>query len=222
MADEVEKVGVDNGDGGGANQPDIQDVTHDGAEQDTTHDGAEQGGASTNSNAESTGGAEANSDATGDARKKKDNGKIKFPIADALYRNKDGDVVTAAVKVDDAIKLVAVPKPVFDGDKVNEHGNRIVLYTGWNHRKHDPLKKDDFVDEVDYVLYQAFTFRIRAAVLIEKATTSEKRARHLKKFGNDKQRKEANRLLKMRETLRLYEKTLRDQGIDIDGLDDAD
>ncbi len=219
MADEVEKVTGD----GGANQPDSAE-TQDSA-QNETQDGAEQGSADQGTAEQGT------TDQGTTDPKKKDNGKVNFPIADAQYRNAEGAVVTAATteKVtaedgssSDVAKLLAVPRPIFDeaGEVDETTGKKPVLYAGWNHRKHNPLKKDDFVNEAEFINYQAFTFRIKAAVFMEKAKVAEKRAARLKKFGNEKQRKDVNKALKMREALAKYTKMLEAQGISLDDLDD--
>lgn len=222
MADtDVEKVGVDDGSGyNGGQQPDSTGVETNPAGGDDSTD-VEQ--------ADSTTG-----DATGeqadDKKKKKDNGKVDFPIADAKYRNADGEVVTAATLSPGedgndsaaALKLIAVPRPIFDEDgEVDETtGKKPVLYGGWNHRKHNPLKKDDFVEEAEFVNYQAFTFRIKAAVLMEKAKVAERRAKRLKKFGNQTQRKLVDKIAKMREQLAAFEKRAEAENIDIANLDD--
>ena len=224
MADDVTKVGVDEA-GDGGQQPEV-DNTQDaepgveGAEPgvDPGADGAEPG----------VDGAESADGAEGAEKKKKDNGKVDFPIVDAQYRNEAGEVVSAASEpVANAdgvsvVRLLAVPRPIFDEDAdVNpETGKKPVLYHGWNHRKHNPLKKGDFEDESEFVNYQAFTFRIKAAVFMEKAKVAEKRAARLKKFGSNKQRKDVSRALKMQEQLAKYIKSLEDQGIDISALDD--
>ncbi len=232
---DVEKVA---GDGGG-DQPDTQE-TQDTQDTENTEqnqaacDPATEDGAPVNEAGErpTHGANDDSSDATGDGkRKKKDNGKVDFPIANAQYRNADGAVVTAAtteaVTADDGTssdvtKLLAVPRPIFDeGGEVDETtGKKPVLYAGWNHRKHNPLKKDDFVDEAEFVNFQAFTFRIKAAVFMEKAKVAEKRALRLKRFGNQVHRKLVDKIAKMREQLATFEKLAQDENIDIAGLDD--
>ncbi len=221
MADsDVEKVGVDNADDGGQ-QPETQDGENI----------QEQDNANADLNTELT--AET-AKATGDAGgRKKDNGKVDFPIADAKYRNEAGDVVTAAtteeVTADDGVKtnvakLVAVPRPIFDedGEVDATTGKKPVLFVGWNHRKHNPLKKGDFTDEAEaeFVNYQAFTFRIKAAIFMEKAKVAELRAKRLKKFGNQQQRKTISKILKMQEQLALLTKQAEAENIDISSLDD--
>ena len=227
---DVEKVSVDNTDDGGQ-QPETQDT------QETQGD-AEQGSANAGQNvaeyATAPGGETTSSsggETTSDERKKKDNGKIDFPIADAQYRNEAGEVVTAAtteeVTADDGVKttvakLIAVPRPIFDedGEVDATTGKKPVLFVGWNHRKHNPLKKGDFTDEAEFVNYQAFTFRIKAAIFMEKAKVAEKRAGRLKKFGNQQQRKTISKILKMQEQLALLTKQAEAENIDISSLDD--
>ena len=178
MADEVEKVGADvnagSSGGDGGQQPETIENENKASFDPTTADGAPVN--------------DPGSDATGDAtttkpaRRKKDDDKLDFPIADAQYRNDAGDVVSAAKDVGEGVlKLVAVPRPVWDdaGEVDEKTGKKPVIYAGWNHRKHKPLKKGDFVDEVQFILYNSFTLRIRAAVLLEKASLAEKRANRL-------------------------------------------
>ncbi len=218
---DVEKVGVDNADDGGQ-QPETQDGENI----------QEQDNANADLNTELTAETAETAEATSDAeRKKKDNGKVDFPIADAQYRNEAGEVVTAAtteeVTADDGVKttvakLVAVPRPVFDedGEVDATTGKKPVLFVGWNHRKHNPLKRGDFTDEAEYVNYTAFTFRIKAAIFMEKAKVAELRAKRLKKFGNQQQRKTISRILKMQEQLALLTKQAEAENIDISSLDD--
>ncbi len=240
MASEVEKVGVDNADDGGQ-QPDTQEnagqtdqnQTDAGVEIQTDPAGAEPTSAPAN-----TGGGEATGDDSNEAaggadsgKPRRDNGKIDFPIADAQYRNEAGEVVTAAtteeVTADDGVKtnvakLIAVPRPIFDedGEVDATTGKKPVLFVGWNHRKHNPLKKGDFTDEAEYVNYTAFTFRIKAAIFMEKAKVAELRAARLKKFGNMTQRKTISKILKMQEQLALLTKQAEAENIDISSLDD--
>ncbi len=241
MASEVEKVGVDNtsdesgGDGG--QQPDTvetQESQNDAGGQDVADYATAPGGDETTTGDATGNDAETDPAATGEAgdgkRQKKDNGKVDFPIADAQYRNADGVVVTAST-VGEAVadgetagvkKLLAVPRPIFDedGEVDATTGKKPVLYGGWNHRKHNPLKKGDFVDEAEYVNYTAFTFRIKAAVFMEKAKVAEKRAARLKKFGNQTNRKLVDKIAKMREQLAVFTAQAVAENIDISDLSD--
>lgn len=150
-----------------------------------------------------------------DGKKGRKSTKEDFVVADAKHLNAEGALVSA---INGDGLLIAVPGPVKSGKKGDE--NREVLYAGWNIRKHVPLKKSHFADEVTYILYTAFVCKVKAAVLFASAEQKEARARNLQKFGNEKQRKDANKLIKMRAAMKLLTKQLKDDGVDISGLED--
>jgi len=139
---------------------------------------------------------------------KEEKGRIDFPIKDAKYRDKDGNVVTA-VNADGL--LIAVPQPIKDGDKV--------IYGGFNTRKHKPLKKGVFASIADYMRYQAYVGRIRAAVLVKRAVELEKKAERIAKFGDDATRRKVQKVSKMKEQLALLQKQLKEEGVDISEID---
>lgn len=145
----------------------------------------------------------------GDAKEeKKDTGKVEFPMADAQYKDGDGNVVTA-VNADGV--LIAVPKPIRDAEGK-------VLYKGYNVRKHLPLKKDNFAGIVEYILYQAFVARVRAAILVKSAEDKEKKASRISKFGDDQTRRKVNKLAKMKEAIESLQKQLEEDGVDLDDI----
>lgn len=138
--------------------------------------------------------------------------KEAFAIADAKTTDKDGNMVTA-VNADGL--LTHVPKPIKDpADATN------VLYTGWDVRKHVPLKKNDFVDEVTYIRFQAFRLKVRAAIMLKDAEQKIARADQLSQFGNEAARKKVAKIVAMREALAVLQKSLEDSGVDISSLAD--
>lgn len=148
--------------------------------------------------------------ATGSTAKKdeKEKGRKDFPIKDALYTDADGNNVKA-VNGDDL--LVAVPKPIKD-----DSGK--VIYSGFNPRKHLPLKKSDFASMTSYIRYQAYISRIKAQALVKSAEEKEKKANRIEKFGDEATRKKAQRVARMRENLKKLEEGLVAEGIDISEL----
>ena len=193
---------------------DVSKVTGDGGQQpDTaTRENQPEGESATVATVATD--EESNSEANDD--KKQENKKVDFPVADTLYEDADKNVVSA---VNGEGLLIAVPRPIF-GKPETEGGERTVVYAGWNSRKHAPLKKSHFATDVVYIYYQAFVARIKAAILVQSAELKEKRASRLKKFGNDKQRKDANKLIKMREAMKLLTMQLEADGVDLSELDD--
>jgi len=135
-------------------------------------------------------------------------GKIEFPVAEAVYKDENGKIVTA-LNADGL--LIAVPKPIRDAE-----GN--VVYKGYNIRKHIPLKKSHFAGIVEYMLYQAFTARVRAAILVKGAEEKEKKAARIAKFGDDQTRKKVNKLAKMKEAIEKLQKQLEEDGIELDDI----
>lgn len=146
----------------------------------------------------------------GDAKAKKETKKIEFPIADAMYTDKEGNVVSA-VNADGF--LIAVPKPIRDADKK-------VIYTGFNIRKHIPLKKAHFAGICELILFQAFVSRVKAAILLKGAEDKEKKAARIAKFGDDATRRKVNKLAKMKEMIEKLQKGLEEDGVDLSDLDD--
>lgn len=139
----------------------------------------------------------------------KKNSKIAFPLADAVYKDDSGEIVTA---LNAEGKLIAVPKPIRDAEGK-------VVYAGWNVKKHEPLKKEVFVGVVEFLEYQAFVSRVKAAHLIKAAEAKEIKAKNLRKFGNDSQRRKAAQLLKMREAIQNLEEQLKAEGVEVDSLE---
>ena len=137
--------------------------------------------------------------------KKSTSNRIDFPIKDALYRNDEKEVVTA---VNGDGVLIAVPKPIKD-DKGK------VVYAGYNTRKHNPLKKGDFSDDVVYLLHQAFVSRVKAAILIKSAEDKEAKANRMAQFGDEQTRKKVQKVARIKEQLAALEAQLTNDGVDI-------
>jgi hypothetical protein len=140
---------------------------------------------------------------------KKEKGRVDFPIADVLTRDKEGNVVSA-VNADG--KLTAVPKPIKDGD-----GGK-VLYAGYNTRKHNPLKKTDFADLQTYLRHQAFVARVKAAILVKSAVDKEAKADRIEQFGDEETRKKVAKMARMKDQLAELTKQLEDDGIDTSNI----
>ena len=153
-------------------------------------------------NAETANDAENVVDAPDDVAKK--NSRIDFPIAEAMYRDDEGNVVTA-VNADG--KLVAVPKPIKEGDEI--------VYTGFDSRKHNGLKKDSFASIATFLRYQALIARIRAIALIKGAEEKERKATNIEKFGDEETRKKVQKVARMKEQLALLTKQLEDDNVDL-------
>ena len=144
---------------------------------------------------------------TTDAKKKKAK-RIDFPKDTAVYIDADGKQVTA---VNDDKLLIAVPIPIKDDDGK-------ILYAGWNSRKHNPLKKTDFANLQTNLRFQAFTSKIRAAMLLVKATELEAKAGRIEKFGDEATRKKVARMAAMKKQLEKLTKQLEADGIDLEGV----
>ena len=143
--------------------------------------------------------------------KEKDKGKVDFVAKDAQYRQstEDGGAVVSAVNADGL--LIAVPKPIKDAEGK-------IVYAGFNVRKHNPLKKDAFVGLAEYLRFQAFVSRVRAAILIKGAEDKEKKAMHIAKFGDEETRKKVARMARMKEQLATLTAQLVEEGVDVSEL----
>lgn len=142
---------------------------------------------------------------TTESKKKKEKGRIDFPIKEAQYRNDKGEVVTA---VNEDTLLIAVPIPIKD-----EAGK--VLYAGFNPRKHLPLKKGDFAGLAEYLRYQAFIARYKASQLVKLGDEKLTKAKHIEKFGDEETRKKVAKYAKLKEQLEKLQKTLEAEEVDI-------
>lgn len=146
----------------------------------------------------------------GNERAPRKSSKEAFIIADAKIAGENGELITA-VNADGL--LTHVPKPIKDpADPTN------VLYSGWDVRKHVPLKKNDFVDEVTYIRFQAFRLKVKAAIMLKDAEQKIARADQLAQFGSEAARKKVAKLVALREGLAVLQKSLEDSGIDISSL----
>lgn len=143
----------------------------------------------------------------GEDSKKSKAVKMDFPVKDAKYRNAEGQIVSA-VNEDDL--LIAVPVKILDGDTV--------VYSGFDVRKHKPLKKSVFASSAGYLKFQAHLTRIRAERMLKIAEDKEAKATRLLKFGDEQTRKKAAKVAKMREQLAALEKQLGEEGIDVNEL----
>lgn len=142
---------------------------------------------------------------TAEPKVEKPKGRIDFPMKSAMYRDKDGNVVTA---INGESLLVAVPKTIMDGELK-------VVYAGYDSRKHKPLKKSNFASMATYLQYQGYIARLRAHRLVKIAEDKEKKASRLLKFGDEQTRKKAAKISKMRDQLAALEKQLTAEGIDV-------
>jgi len=163
--------------------------------------------AKSNSNVTKVGGAGAEKSITTKEIPEKAKGRVDFPKKSAMYRDKDGNVITA---LNAEGLLLAVPATILDGEKV--------VYSGFDPRKHNPLKKSDFVSMATFLQYQGYVARSRAARLIKVAETKEAAASRLLKFGDEQTRKKAAKIAKMRDQLKALEMQLMEEGIDVSDI----
>ena len=134
--------------------------------------------------------------------------RIDFPMDDAVYTDAEGNVVTA---INDDKLLIAVPLPIKD-----EAGK--VTYGGFNSRKHNGLKKTDFANLQTHLRFQAFTSKIRAAIMLKKAAELEAKAGRIEKFGDEATRKKVARMAAMKKQLAVLTAQLEEDGIDLEGV----
>ena len=138
-------------------------------------------------------------------KEEKVKGRIDFPKKAAKYRDKDGNIVTA---INAENLLIAVPRKIVDKDNGD-----VVLYAGFDSRKHLPLKKTDFASMAFYLQYQGYVARQRAQRLIKTAENKEAAATRLLKYKDEATRKKAAKRDRMRKELAALEKQLEDEGV---------
>jgi len=139
--------------------------------------------------------------------KEKPKGRIDFPKKAAMYRDTEGNVVTA---INAENLLVAVPKTIIDPKDEAK-----ILYAGFDTRKHLPLKKADFASMATYLLYQGFIARERAQRLITTAENKEATAARLLKYKDEATRKKAAKRDRMRKELAVLEEQLKQEEVDV-------
>ena len=124
-------------------------------------------------------------------------------------------------------KLIAVPRPIVhnEGDDMKTvvcpKKDDTVVFAGYDATMHKPLVKGDFVSEDIYIEWRAFVNRWRAAKLTRFASTLETRADRLRQFGDERTRKKADKLTRMREQMAALEAELKEQGVVLDEDEDA-
>ncbi|MAF76507.1 MAG: hypothetical protein CMF17_11780 [Idiomarinaceae bacterium] len=149
-------------------------------------------------------------------------GRKPFDIknAKALIEDENGNAEIQAASKDG--KLIAVPRPI-----VHNEGSEMeavplpkkadnVVSEGFMSALHKPLVKGDFASEDVYLEFRAFLGRARAAKLLRGAKTLETRADKIRKFGDEKTRKKAAKLERMKEQMAALEKELEEAGVDLD------
>jgi len=142
--------------------------------------------------------------------KEKLKGRIDFPKKTAMYRDTEGNVVTA---VNAENLLIAVPRTITDPKDRDK-----IVYAGFDTRKHLPLKKVDFASMATYLLYQGFIARERAQRLTKIAENKEATATRLLKYKDEATRKKAAKRDRMRKELAALEKQLADNGVEADDV----
>ena len=137
--------------------------------------------------------------------------QIRVPVLDGAGKATEETELVPAVNGDGA--LVGVPVRLVD----EESGE--VVQAGFDPNKHKPLTKADFASEDVFLDYRAFVAQCRATMFGLRAKDLAARANKLRKFGDDKTRKAAQRRDRMREALKKLEAQLMEDGVDLDELD---
>ena len=159
----------------------------------------------------------------GDNKDKDENkGRKPFDIknAKALIEDESGNAEIQAASKDG--KLIAVPRPVVHNEGSDMEAVPLpkkadnVVSEGFSSALYKPLVKGDFASEDIYLEYRAFVGRARAAKLLRGAKTLETRADKIRKFGDDKTRKKAAKLDRMKEQMKALEAELAAAGVDLD------
>lgn len=106
-----------------------------------------------------------------------------------------------------------------DGESIaNEEGKLTSVPSNFDPKNHKPLKKAIFVDEATYLDYRAWDEARKADRFLKKSARMTARAERLRKFGDDKMRKKADRAARMREQLKTLEAEMTEAGVDLDDV----
>jgi hypothetical protein len=138
------------------------------------------------------------------AETKEKKGRQDFPKKDAKMVDEGGKVVKG---VDNKGLLLVCPKPITDGDKV--------VYEGFVMAKHKPLKKADFAGMADFLEFQGFFNRQKAAKLIAVAEDREAKAERIRKYGDEETRRKVEKLQRLKDKLAAYEEQLKADGVEV-------
>lgn len=110
------------------------------------------------------------------------------------------------------------PKPVFDGGTRNEDGLLTEIPGDWNPKDFKPLTKKDFASADLYLEFSADRMEERGLAMIDRAKKQRERAEHLRKFGDPKKVKKAQKLAKLREQMASLASELEGEGFDLDSF----
>lgn len=151
-----------------------------------------------------------------DGKKKKEKKvKVIFSIKSAMaiipiiVDGKATDKTTFASAEKDG-RLFALPKTIFSDDD-----DKKITYQGWDIKLHKPIPKSSFSDDVTYLEFQAEVATQQGNKYLSLATERSERATMLRKFGDKKLQKKADKLVKMRKALALLELELAEEGQEI-------
>jgi len=84
--------------------------------------------------------------------------------------------------------------------------------------KHKPMKKTIFADQATFIESQAVIAEQRANKLLALAKERRERVERLRKFGDEKTRKKADKLARIKKQEAILAKELEELGVDVDEL----
>lgn len=111
-------------------------------------------------------------------------------------------------------------KDVFEGGARNEEGKYTEAPENFDFDTFKPLPKKDFESDEVYLDHQANVCRARAELYTAKADKCTRTAAKLRALGTPETRKKAMKLSKMRDQLASLEKSLEEDGVNLEALED--
>jgi hypothetical protein len=103
--------------------------------------------------------------------------------------------------------------------ETNDKGKEVEKFDGWSPKDHKPLKRGDFATDDVFLDFRVFVLDHQLWQKQESRDSLAKRADRLRQFGDEKTRKKAAKLSRMREQMAALEAELSEEGIDVDEID---
>lgn len=118
----------------------------------------------------------------------------------------------ASVVNDDGL-LLAVPSII--KTDTDDKGKVTEKFVGWNPKAHKPLVRKDFASDDIFLDFRVWCLDLDIKKKTKNRDSLAKRADRLRKFGDEKTRKKAAKLARMREQMAALEAELESDGVDV-------
>lgn len=109
--------------------------------------------------------------------------------------------------------LLSVPSRI--AASTDDKGKVTETFIGWDPKSHKPLVRKDFASDDIFLDFRVYCLDIDIIKKTKNRDSLAKRADRLRKFGDEKTRKKAAKLARMREQMAALEAELESDGVDV-------